>query len=118
MIGRRGKPYTAADRTARCRIPGDVNIIAERTVLVYVRRDHRLVVEMVRAALKSEEIDTRIALTAVGRSRHGDFCAIDPRPIAEKHDDVTIEKIALAIEGERWIGAEIDPVCSDRWWQG
>src|SRR6516165_830186 len=79
-------------------VPGKVDVVAERTTRVGIGGDHRLVIEVVSAAVKSEEIYARVSLAAVGGFSYGQLRAIDsafPLAGAEEHHDVAVESVAL-----------------------
>src|SRR5438105_15638610 len=96
-VVRRRKAHPAADRSTGRRIPRDVNVVTIRTRDVLIRRDHRFVVEMVRAAFKTEKAHSRIGLAPVRRSRDGHLASVHASAVAKEHNDVAVEKITPAI---------------------
>src|SRR5207244_160306 len=121
VVARKRQPDAAARGAAQRRIPGDVDAVAEGARRVLVRGDHRLVVEVVLAAVELEERNLRPGLAAVGRARHRHLGAVDAHAEAgrveggaEEDDDIPVEEVVGAVEGERRIGAEVDAVGTDR----
>src|SRR5438552_753520 len=110
----------AGARSAERRVPGDVDMVAERARGALVHGDHRLVVEVVRAPLEGELREERPAVAAVARAGHRQLRAVDATEIgAEEDGDEAVESIALGVEGERRIGAEPRVVGTrQRWRQG
>src|SRR5882672_6812440 len=72
-------------------IPSHVDAVAEEARWIGVGRNHGLVIEVVRAALKSKQSELRVALATVGRARHRHLRTVDAIARAEIHDDVAIK---------------------------
>src|SRR4051812_9747617 len=99
MIGRASHANTAARRAARRRVPGNVDIVSERTAGVRVRRYHWLIVEMIAAVFKGKKGDCLVSLAPIGGACDRHFAAIDAVAIAEVDDDIAIEQVVLSIKG-------------------
>src|SRR5205807_3990587 len=97
-------------RTAARGIPCGVDAIVEWRTGIAIRRDHRLVVEMVGAARKREEGRLRPGAAAIGGTRDGHRRPVDPGAVPEIDADVSVETIALVGPGERRVGAEVDAI--------
>src|SRR5439155_2208693 len=96
----------AGARSAGRRVPGDVDMVAERARSALVHGDHRLVVEVVRAPLERKLRQERPAVAAVARAGHRQLRAVDATEMgAEEESDEALESIAVGVEGERRIGA-------------
>src|SRR5712664_2025445 len=84
-------------------IPSRVNTVAEGARRIGVGRNHRLVIEVVRATLKPKQGELRIAHAAVGGTRHRHLRAIDAIASAKIHDNEAIKQISARVEDERGV---------------
>src|SRR5262245_34178244 len=115
MIRRCCDPHSTANRSTRSGIPGNVDVVAQRTARIGIGGNHWLVVEMVGPVFKREEVDRRISLPAIRRFCDGHFSSVDSGAITEEHHDVAVEDAALRIESQGWIGSKINSVGALRW---
>ena len=114
VIARSRQADSAARGAAQRRVPRHVDVVAERRGRRIVRRDHRLVVEMIFAAVEREVRHARIRFAAIRRFRYGQLSSVDAVTVSEEDDDVTVKEVAARVERQRRIRAEIDTVRADR----
>ena len=114
LIARRRQADSASGRAADRRVPRHVDVVAERRGGIRVRRDHRLVVEVIFAAVEREVRHARIRFAAIRRFRYGQLSSVDAVTVSEEDDDVTVKEVAARVERQRRIRAEIDTVRADR----
>src|SRR5262245_9305176 len=103
MIRRGCDAHPPANRSSRSRIPGDIDVVTQSAAGAQIRRNHRLVVKVIGAALKRKEVDRGISFAAVRRFGDGHFGSVDAVSVSEEDHDVAVEDGSLRIESERWI---------------
>src|SRR5437763_15844438 len=77
VIARSGKANASARGAADGCVPRNVNIIVIWALRVLIGRDHRFIIEVVRAAFVAKEGNRRIGLAAVRRARNGHLGSVN-----------------------------------------
>src|SRR5262249_62345275 len=112
---RSSTPAPTTHDTATRRVQGYINIVPKWAAYGAIGRNHRLVVEVVRAAGEAEEGGAAKGLSAVSRFGYRQLSSVDAVASAEEYDNVAVEEISPGVEYQTRIGSETGTIrCVER----